>query len=97
MSSKVEYAILEPNGALTVMKKPGLDTVTKADMQVKSMPAVMPAEIIADGKIIEKNLLEFGLTRKRLVDELRKQGVFDIRTVLYAQLQQDGSVYIQKR
>ena len=95
----VEYAILEPNGALTVMKKPGKDPATKEDMQIPSEQAVigMPSEIIADGKVVERNLPELGYTHDKLDSELRGQGVTDIQTVLYAELQQDGSLYIQKR
>jgi uncharacterized membrane protein YcaP (DUF421 family) len=95
----VEYAILEPNGALTVMKKPEKDTVTKEDMQIIPKPAKvgLPCEIITDGKIVKKNLPELGYTLKQLDDELRKQNISDIKTILYAELQYDGSLYIQKR
>ena len=93
----VEYAILEPNGALTVMKKPGKNPATKEDMHVTPAPAGLPAEVIVDGKIVKKNLPELGITRVQLDDELQKQGVADIKTVLYAELQQDRSLYIQKR
>ena len=93
----VEYAILEPNGALTVMKKPEKEAVTKEDMQIELPVSGMPAEIIVDGKIVEKNLRELGLTSQQVDSELRKQGIFDIRTVLYAELQQDRSLYVQKR
>ena len=93
----VEYAILEPNGALTVMKKSEKNPVTKEDMQIQPGPLGMPSEIIADGKIVEKNLPELGFTRRQLDDELKKQGINDIKTVLYAELQQDRSLYIQKR
>jgi len=93
----VEYAILEPNGELTVMKKSGKDPVTKNDMQISPQPVGMPSEIIADGKIVKKNLSELGYTRLELEDELRRQGVTDIKTVLYAELQQNRSLYIQKR
>ncbi|MCL2617157.1 MAG: DUF421 domain-containing protein [Defluviitaleaceae bacterium] len=78
----VEYAILEPNGALTVMKKPS---------------AGLPAEIITDGKVVEKNLAELGYSREALNVELRKQGIIDIRNVLYAELQPDRSLHIQQR
>ena len=93
----VEYAILEPNGALTVMKKPGKDPMTREDMCIASNPARLPSEMIVDGKIVEKNLLELGYTRQQLDDALRTQGITDIKTVLYAELQQDRSLYIQKR
>jgi len=93
----VEYAILEPNGALTVMKKQGKDPVTKEDMKIPPEPVGMPAEIISDGKIVRKNLRELGYTREELGAELEKQGVTDIKTVLYAELQQDRSLYVQKK
>jgi len=93
----VEYAILEPNGALTVMKKPEKESVTKQDMQIAPGPVGMPSEIIADGKVVKKNLPELGYTFHQLNEELQRQGVTDIKTVLYAELQQDGSLHIQKK
>jgi len=93
----VEYAILEPNGALTVMKKSSKKPVTKEDMQILSEPAGLPSEIITDGKIVEKNLAELGYSREQLNAELKKQGVKDVKHIFYAELQQDRSLYIQKR
>ena len=93
----VEYAILEPNGALTVMKKSEKNHVTKKDMQIPHEPSEMPSEIIADGKIVEKNLTELGYSRDQLNNELQLQGVTDIKSVLYAELQQDRSLHIQQR
>ena len=93
----VEYAILEPNGALTVMKKSGQNHVTKRDLQIPPEPGGLPAEIIADGKIVEKNLAELGYSRNNLRDELSKQGITDIKDVLYAELKKDRSLYVQRR
>jgi len=93
----VAYAVLEPNGALTVLKKPEKDFVTKADMQIASGEFPLPAELIVDGKIVKKNLPELGWTRQNLEDELRKQNIMEVKAVLYAELQQDGSLYIQRR
>jgi uncharacterized membrane protein YcaP (DUF421 family) len=93
----VEYAILEPNGALTVMLKSIKETVTKENMQIAPEPVAMPSEIIVDGKIVQKNLSELGYPQNRLDDELLKQNIFDIKSVLYAELQKDGSLYIQER
>jgi len=93
----VEYAILEPNGALTVLKKSAKDAVTKGDMQIPPEPAALPSEIIADGKVVRKNLPELGYTRQKLEDELRGQGIGGVKDVLYAELQRDGTLYAQKR
>ena len=93
----VEYAILEPNGAITIMKKSGKNPVTKQDMQMPPEQLEMPSEIIADGKIVEKNLRELGFSHEQLNDELQRQGIADIKSILYAELQQDRSLYIQQR
>ena len=93
----VEYAILEPNGAITVMKKSGKSPVTIEDMQLQTKPAGMPAEIIADGKVVEKNLAELGYSREQLQSELLRQGISDIKNVLYAELQPERSLYVQQR
>lgn len=93
----VEYAILEPNGALTVMKKSGRDPVTREDMQIPPEPVGMPSEIITDGKVVEKNLPELGYTRRELDAELRRQGIDSVKKVLYAELQKDRTLYVQRR
>jgi len=95
--TEVEYAILEPNGALTVMRKSGKNPVTKEDMQITPEPVGMPSEIIADGKIVEKNLAELGYSHEQLHSELQRQGIADVKDVVYAELQADGSLHIQQR
>ena len=86
--TEVEYAILEPNGALTIMIK---------DTQARPEPQNLPGEIICDGKVVEKNLPELGFTRQQLDDELRRQGVHSVKDVFYAQVQADKSLYVQRR
>ena len=66
-------------------------------MGIASEPAEMPCEVIVDGKIAQKNLSEIGLSRQQLDDELKRQGISDVKTVLYAEFQQNRGLYIQKR
>lgn len=93
----VEYAILESNGELSVLKKAGGESVTRDDMKIQA-PSLqrLPAEIISDGKIIERNLIELNLTKERLSSLLLAQGIKAPREVLYAELQPDGTLYVQK-
>lgn len=94
---EVEYAILEPNGKLSVLKWPEQETVTKSDMQVQTARRkYVPTEIIVDGKIVVKNLQELQLTQEWLERELRSAGIEDIRDVFFAELQSDGSLNITK-
>ncbi|TQR16376.1 YetF domain-containing protein [Psychrobacillus soli] len=94
----VHYAVLETNGELSVFKKVAQHEATKLDVKADvSLPAFMPAEIISDGKIVQKNLLELDLTEDWVMKKLRKHGVDSISDVFYAQLQTNGSLYISLR
>lgn len=94
----VDYAILEPNGQLSVLKKRGLAAVTKNDMKIQiGSRKYLPTEIIVDGQVIDKNLKIFNLDKSWLNDQLDKTGIHSHKDVFYAELQSDGSLYINKR
>ncbi|MEK4487555.1 DUF421 domain-containing protein [Psychrobacillus sp. FSL H8-0484] len=94
----VHYAVLETNGELSVFKKPNQQEATKQDVKADvSLPVYMPREIISDGKIVQKNLLELDLDEEWVMRKLRKQGIDSVEDVFYAQLQTNGSLYINLR
>jgi len=92
----VEYAILEPNGDLSILKKQNKENVVKEDLRLPQDPQnYLPTSLIMDGQIIFKNLKELGLSKNRLdtaMDQLEIQQYHDI---LYAELQSDGKLYLQ--
>ena len=70
--AEVEYAILEPDGNLSVMKKEPQQQVTKKDMKIPTATVKhIPLEIIVDGKVINHNLVELNLNQKWLETELK--------------------------
>ena len=90
----VHYAVMETNGMLSVMKKTAQQEATKQDVQAAvPLPKYMPSEIISDGKIVNKNLIELNLTEEWVLKELRKKGVESVEQVFYAQIQTDGSLF----
>ncbi len=92
----VEYAILEPNGQLSVMKKSQRETVTRGDMNLPPEERRrLPAELIMDGRIVFKNLKELNVNQAWLEQELLRSDV-TYEQVFYAELQSDGSLHIQK-
>lgn len=94
----VDYAVLEPNGQLSVLLKPPIQTVTKNDLNIASSPVLyMPTEIIVDGSIVEKNLKELGLSHKWVYAQLHKANIQSIQEVFYAEVQSNGTLYIDKR
>jgi len=94
----VEYAILEPNGQLSIFKKPDKVQVTREDLNIPaSNISYLPTEIIVDGKLVKKSLLETGQTQQWLDQQLKQAGIRSVDEVLYAELQSDGSLYINKK
>jgi len=92
---EVEYAILEPDGSLSVLKKPPLQEITKVDMKIQTKPIkYIPSEIIVDGKLILKNLKELNLSLEWITEELARQQVLNLEEIFYAEIQSDGSLYI---
>lgn len=92
---EVDYAILEPNGQLSILKKQGLEAVTKKDMNIASGERkFIPTEIIVDGRLVERNLKELALDSKLIGQQLSKFGVNSVKDVFYAEVQEDGSLYI---
>ncbi|MFJ7731685.1 YetF domain-containing protein [Lysinibacillus sp. NPDC097231] len=95
--TEIDYAILEPNGRLSILKKPEFQGTQKSDMQIlPASPAFIPTEIITDGKLLEQNLLEVGKSKEWLNNELKKANIKAIEDVFYAEIQPDGKMFIQK-
>lgn len=53
---EIEFAILEPNGQLSVLKKSEYKNLTPKDMKIKTQPSKLSLDVIYDGIIIEENL-----------------------------------------
>jgi uncharacterized membrane protein YcaP (DUF421 family) len=94
---EVDYAIFEPNGKLTVLKKPEKQLVTKQDLQLPvSKSLYFPTKLIEEGKVITRNLRELNLNAEWLEHQLKVAGA-SLEDVFYAEIQSDGSLYIDKK
>lgn len=95
----VNYAIFETDGNLSVMKKDFKSPVTKTDMNIPPTTPVYPIEttIISDGKIVTSNLEELNLDRSWVEQQLQSADIQSTSDVFYAELQKDGSLYIDKK
>jgi uncharacterized membrane protein YcaP (DUF421 family) len=93
---EIEYAILEPNGVITVIKKPPFQSVVRQDLNISAERAVINLPLIVEGKIESKNLLAAGHNEDWLLQNIRKQNVQNIKDVLYAEWNETEGLYIQK-
>src|SRR5690625_2872152 len=70
---EVEYAVLETNGEMSVLKKHAYANPTKSDLNIVPAPTYIAYGVINDGEIIYDNLAEIDKTEEWLIDELDKQ------------------------
>jgi uncharacterized membrane protein YcaP (DUF421 family) len=94
--ANVEFAILESDGNLSVLKKSQHQPVTPKDLNLDTSYQGVPTELIDEGKIIYQNLEEIHQSEEWLLDELKKQGINKIKEVMYASLDTSGNLYIDK-
>ena len=94
---EVEYAILETNGSLSVMKRQQAQPIIKSDLDIKAEKIKnLPREVISDGKIMIVNLKELNKDEEWLKNELRKNNIESVKDVFYAEVRSDGTLYISE-
>lgn len=94
--SQVDFAIIESNGQLSVLKKVEYEPLTAKDMNISKSPTGISTELIYDGILIEQNLKELNKSKKWIMNQLKAQGIKDISEVFLATLTPSGSLYIDK-
>jgi uncharacterized membrane protein YcaP (DUF421 family) len=92
--NQVEYAIIEPNGQLSVLKKAQYQPLTPKDMNIKVSPSQINTEIIYNGIIFHQNLEDLNKDVKWLMRELKKHSIKDAKEVFLATLDPSGNLYI---
>lgn len=98
--TEVDYAIFETDGSLSVLKKLEKHYVTKQDMNVFQSPVTeisIPLPLISDGQIDTENLTKLKQNKEWLIQQLQLTGVDSISDVFYAEVQQDGTLFIDKK
>ncbi|MDO7787659.1 DUF421 domain-containing protein [Desulforamulus aquiferis] len=91
--TEVEFAVMEPHGYLSVLKKSQHLPVTMKDIGKPTQYKGMATEIIKDGDVFEQNLRQNNLTFAWLYEELRKRNIEKLSDVTYASLESDGTLY----
>lgn len=90
----VEYAILETDGSISVLKKTMMQNPTRKDFNLKPESVFLPITIISDGEVIWDNLKESKLNENWLKSELSKHNVTDYHEIMYAEWQKGEPLYV---
>lgn len=96
--SKVQEAVLETNGKLSVLIKPEEGAPSRKDLNISTETmGRYPLILMVDGNVAHHRLKNLGLTEDWLKEELKKQGVDDLKKVMVAQLGTSGELYVDVR
>lgn len=93
----IEYAILETNGQLSIIPKSQKRPVTPEDLKVATPYEGLPLEVIIDGKVIRKNLIKAKKDDRWLEEQLRIHKIAHTSDVLFASIDTQNNVYMQKK
>ncbi len=82
--TQLELALIEPSGALSLIKKPPYEQPTRQDLKVKAKSDGLAIEVIVDGQVIYHNLEAMHLSARWLMGELEKRHITNFRQVALA-------------
>src|SRR5690625_1540173 len=91
---EVEYAILETNGEISVVKKAEYQTPSKKDLNVAPSEPQIAITVITDGEMVKDNLAEADITEEWLLEELKRQNYDDLKEVFYAEYLKNKKLFI---
>ncbi|TGE30998.1 DUF421 domain-containing protein [Desulfosporosinus sp. Sb-LF] len=94
--TQVDFALIEPNGQLSVLLKPEHLPLTPKEMKIAVSPSGISTELVYDGIIIEENLRQLNKDKAWLLKELKKQGIKKISEVFLVTLNPAGSLYVDR-
>ncbi|QCR31208.1 DUF421 domain-containing protein [Lysinibacillus sp. SGAir0095] len=93
---EVDYLILEPNGQISVLRKPKYESPTLEDLSLKQKPVYLPITLISDGKVVLDNLRESGHDEEWLLNQLKKRDITRFEDALYAEWVEDEGFFCLK-
>lgn len=91
---EVEYAILEPSGSLSVLKKSKYDNPTNEDLNLIEKPIYLPVAFILDGEILFDNLKNSGFNEVWLKKQLHSNGFGNVKDIFFAEWKEDEGIHI---
>ncbi|SHM40805.1 DUF421 domain-containing protein [Gracilibacillus kekensis] len=92
---EVDYAILESDGTVSVLKKSADQQPTRTDFKLPKEQVYLPFMVINDGEPIIDSLKEIGKDEQWLKKELKKQKINSVEEVFYAEFTKDNQLFVQ--
>ena len=91
---EVEYAVLEPSGTLSVLKRPEYNTLKPKDMQLPGESTGLSTPVVLEGKYHDKGLEAVNLTREDISRALNRLGYKGPEDVFLCLVNGIGELYV---
>ncbi|MCD7035010.1 DUF421 domain-containing protein [Metabacillus sp. GX 13764] len=93
---EIQYAILETDGSISIMKKAKYDYPVRSDFSFQASDPILPFTLILDGELQRDNLKEAGLSEEWLAAELAGLDIGSYRDVFFADWRKGSGLFVQK-
>lgn len=90
----VDYALLERNGKMSVLRKPARQSPSLSDININKPSTGIPITIIRDGKLAQEEISQNKLDIDWINEKLNESNIEDISTVFLAQADKSGIIYV---
>ncbi|WP_053073870.1 DUF421 domain-containing protein [Bacillus sp. LL01] len=94
---QVEIAMMETDGSVSVLAKPPFLSVMQKDVFNIQASRGLAQAFIIDGKVLQKSLKSLGKDMHWVIQTLEKNNISNVEDVFFAQIDQLGNIYIDKR
>lgn len=91
--SDVEFAVLETDGSLSVLKKSQVQPLTPKDLNLSTEYQGLSIELISEGQIIKQNLQQIEKDEEWLLGELKSRRI-SLEQVAYGAIDTSGRIYL---
>jgi uncharacterized membrane protein YcaP (DUF421 family) len=91
---EVEFALLEPTGELSVLKRSQYLPATPSDLQIPTDYQGLSIELVVDGQVQEQNLSRLGLNADWLRQQLLEQKHVRLEETFFVSLDTSGHLYV---
>lgn len=93
----VNYAILEPEGTVSIMPKSSARSLKAKDLKLPLEDDSLPANVVIDGTIMRENLKAYQKDEDWLNSCLQAMGYPDIRELALVTLNESGELTVHKK
>ncbi|TCZ77261.1 DUF421 domain-containing protein [Paenibacillus albiflavus] len=92
---EVAYCYLEPNGSISVLKKPKYQKTTLEDFKLASKPVHVPVTVIRDGHVLWDEIKELGFDESWLMKHLQTKSIQNYKDVFIAEWLVGDELFVQ--